>query len=147
MARRSRKKTRTRDAFAVPSPPRGLRSEISKSGRHVGYLGPLQDRRQFHPEGANRPLGVRRRPSRYLVAGRPSVRERQRVKRYRALVPAAVVVFGDPPARIEAAPELTMCERRRQRREVLHALRHSGKGGQKKPRWTQESHLSCRRRR
>ena len=36
-----------------------------------------------------------------------------------------------------------ICKKRQQRKQVIHALNHSGKGGQKKPKLTQERNISC----
>lgn len=44
---------------------------------------------------------------------------------------------------IESA--LTVCVKRQQRKEILHALGKSGQAGQKKPRFTAASLIKCRR--
>jgi hypothetical protein len=37
----------------------------------------------------------------------------------------------------------TICSKRKSRREVIHALNKSGQGGQKKARWSSNSHIKC----
>lgn len=44
----------------------------------------------------------------------------------------------------EALRTKETCRRRRARTEVLHAQRKTGRGGQRKPKWTQESRMRCR---
>lgn len=39
----------------------------------------------------------------------------------------------------------TTCQRRSKRTQVLHALRKTGKVGQKRPRWTDQSYQICKR--
>lgn len=39
--------------------------------------------------------------------------------------------------------EVLMCVRRRVRKEVLHALKKTGRGGQKSPRWNAWSQVHC----
>lgn len=39
--------------------------------------------------------------------------------------------------------KMTLCERRDERTEVLHALGHTGKTGQKSPVWTRKSRIKC----
>lgn len=44
------------------------------------------------------------------------------------------------------ANAVQICVERRQREEILHALKKTGKGGQKRPVFTLESYIHCRRR-
>lgn len=39
--------------------------------------------------------------------------------------------------------KLNICVKRQQRKEVIHALRHSGKSGQKRPNRNQHSNIHC----
>lgn len=55
--------------------------------------------------------------------------------------PAALAVGERLPGPID--PEL-VCARRTVREQVLHALGHSGKSGQKKPRYTNASKVRCK---
>lgn len=42
-----------------------------------------------------------------------------------------------------ARPIADECVRRHTRTEVIHALGHAGRGGQKSPRWTKKSRIKC----
>jgi hypothetical protein len=42
----------------------------------------------------------------------------------------------------EKKPKLH-CVRRKMRKEIMHALKKSGRGGQKRAKWTDESRLKC----
>jgi hypothetical protein len=46
--------------------------------------------------------------------------------------------------RAPAVGKEKVCENRHVRREVMHALGKSGKGGQKKPVWTEKSKIKCK---
>lgn len=38
---------------------------------------------------------------------------------------------------------MTLCEARQERTEIIHALGHAGKSGQKTPIWTKKSRIKC----
>ena len=67
------------------------------------------------------------------------------------------VVFGSPAETKRASkvhphiapvpvvrPEKTICSRRQERKEVIHAFNHSGKAGQKTPVRTPNSNIHCK---
>lgn len=147
MARRSRDRNRTRDVSNI-SRPDGLRFENKFRSRRNPVELELEDRRRFHPDGPERNLGARTSRARQLVSGPSTTRRKagvSRAVRFKSAPPAAV--FG-PPAKLEVRNprEVSLCVRRQQRKEVLHARRQTGRGGQRRPRWTALSHVGCRRR-
>lgn len=103
----------------------------------------LPDGRNFHPLGQFRPAAtIRGGIATVGLADRQPKRTRSgRIGRL--LLPGfsqtkAVRAFDAPKA-------VSVCIRRNQRKEVLHALRRAGKrGSQRKRRRTQWSHVSCR---
>lgn len=97
--------------------PEDLRPALSRSGRFAD----LVDRNvNLSPSDMRRAP----RPMRWPVVSRPAVRQ---PLTYRFKAPRKVVV----------------CVRRQQRREVLMAKGRGG-GGNRKPRWTERSHIYCR---
>lgn len=44
---------------------------------------------------------------------------------------------------LQAAPSAGVCVQRQSRKEVIHALGHAGKAGQKSPVWTKKSKVRC----
>lgn len=158
MGRRGNRKRRTRDANAIssrdallrfeqqlfsPAPTLSFnpRSEFSDSD-----VLDLDDRRRFHPEGDNRSVGSIPRSSRQLVSGAPSRGPGNHSRRVKTFSPSAEV-FSEPPSSVEydKPEDVTPCVRRKQRREVIFAENKAGRGGQKKPRWTKDSKVACRR--
>jgi len=79
-----------------------------------------EDRRRYHPEGRYRPPAAFLRSARALVAG-----------------PAHQIGFRAPN-------RVLLCIRRKQRREVLHALKRTGKGARSPRRRNYWSDVSCR---
>lgn len=55
--------------------------------------------------------------------------------------------FADPSNLVNGlkspVTRLQVCASRQMRKEVLHALGHAGRGGQKRPRWTAKSRIKC----
>jgi len=139
----------------------GSRSKRRRLGRDNSYItrdkrslplaylrvrGPLrlyEDRRRYDPEGRERSLrrfdGQRPRVS---IARNPKVRP-TRINHRRERLPG---VWSQLPAgvRFENPEQVLVCARRKIRREVLHALRKSGKRGQKRPRITWKSKVHCK---
>jgi len=109
-----------RDSFLIAKRPRLLRrvyrAPLSLSVRS------LEDRRLFHPERFRRPAASVLRTDR-------SVREVFRGKR-------AVMMFSVPK-------RVSICVRRKERREVLFA-KGKGGGGKRHPRRNYWSSVSCR---
>jgi len=92
----------------------------------------LNDLREWHPEETDRPpLHQSGRPARLTVSDPVGDRIRTRQTR-------AVVAFRNRPL-----DPVSICVRRSQRREVIHALRKAGRGGGKPPRRTWRSKIKC----
>lgn len=104
-----------------------------------------EDRRTFHPEGSFRPAASFNRPRhRLVVSGYPkrdSVVRSSRNYRFNKLSS-----LSGTPAHImfERPRKVVMCVRRQMRREVLHAYRKTGRGGQRRPRWNWYSRVRCK---
>lgn len=77
----------------------------------------LEDRRMFHPEDVPHPRGSLNRSSRLVVSVAPKARH----------------ISSGLPAHIKfnVPKEVALCVRRKQRRQVLFALRRTGKGARK----------------
>lgn len=109
-----------------------------------GSLTQYEDRRQWHPEGKYAPArSFNKTRHRLTVPNANHVRHRPAGK-----------TMGDIRSTIEGTPwqtafrepdKVLICARRQIRREVMHALKKSGRGGQKKPRYSEYSKISCRR--
>lgn len=124
---------------------RRSRSSNDRTGREVHTLTrtdvlPLsdlrfiEDRREFHPLGDDRPAGVFMfREARQVV---PS-RKRQVGKSVADLLPSGVQ-FNVPG-------EVALCVRRKRRREVMFAIRKHGRNGGRRYRRTRHSEVSCSR--
>lgn len=85
----------------------------------------LEDRRRFHPLGVFAPPAAKNRPSRRIVASRHP--------------------FGRHVLKFNVPRNVYLCARRKIRKEVLHALRLTGKGSaQKKRRRNEYSDISCK---
>lgn len=99
----------------------------------------FEDRREWHPDGPNRPArrfsGTRRPLT--LVDRKPLNPDRFAYLRQFPSQTKALVAFENPS-------DVLVCVRRQQRREVIHATRKAGKVGQKKPRRNALSKISCR---
>lgn len=118
--RRDTSRQARRDNNSIPN--RRLIEPISFDFiRSLSSLAPIEDRRTFHPEQAFRPARSFSRANHVLVA-RP---DRTRSGQVRLSVPVGVG-FGDPR-------RVIICVRRRQRREVLHALGKTGRGKARRP--------------
>lgn len=111
-----------------------------------GSLREYEDRRQWHPEGSQRPArGFFNPRHRLTVIDRvhaPRTAERVDASRsFPSLISQtrATVAFADPSRTL-------ICVRRSVRREVLHALRKTGRGsgGSRTDRWTEYSSVRCR---
>lgn len=132
MSRRSRNRSR----------PRDVGTPITSSLRVVPYSPTLtfrpprqllrlyEDRRTWHPE-AIRPAKSFQGPTRLTI--KPAVPLKGRRL---ALYPPAGISFAAPR-------RVLVCVRRHIRREVLHALRKTGRSGQKPPRQTLWSSVHC----
>lgn len=94
----------------------------------------IEDRRTYHPDGPQR--SPRSTISTYRLTvpnyGPPPIRSRTPVT---DVIPAGVA--------FERPNEVLVCVRRKRRKEVLHALNKTGRGGQKSPRRTPFSDIHC----
>lgn len=89
----------------------------------------IEDRRQFHPLEFFR-------PARTVYGGPSSVTVKQPARKFSRMLP-----FG---LSFEAPKKTVICVRRKQRKEVLHALKKVGRGrggGRKRRNWY--SSISC----
>lgn len=133
MARRGRRSER--DTNDIASPLLERRNALTSvedtlrafEGLDVG-LDPLidiEDRRRWHPLMEHRPAQSLFRSDRMFTDSR--------------------VVFNDRrPERAFARPAgVAVCIRRKTRREVLHALRKTGRGGSKRRRFNRNSFVKC----
>lgn len=99
----------------------------------------FEDRRLFNPEGIYAPARSFSKPRHKLVLSvvdrfRGASKVARRRLDFRLLSPLS----------FEAPKKVLICVRRKQRKEVLHALRKAGKFGQRRPRRSYYSDISCR---
>lgn len=143
-------KSRRRDTTDIANqglPVSSYRPTLSPSPTRLGFspLRVFEDRRTWHPEGSIRPAGAFSTPRhRLTVVDRvPSPRRAYDVARSRSFPTLwsgtkATVAFANPS-------RILICVRRSQRREVLHALNRTGRGGYNyKPRWSEYSSVRCK---
>lgn len=136
MARRRRRKEPDRrdttwiaNEFSLPRPSRPLVVALPDTGPLIEF----EDRRRWHPEMDEfRPAVVVPMSSAGLVV--PTSRRRQ--LRARQAVPRGLS-FRTPKA-------VVICVRRKRRKEVMFASGRAGKRGQRKPRRSEWSSISCR---
>lgn len=139
MARRSRRSSQQRDASPITSPDLGLlvtpRPWVPLPSLPSAPDLELEDRRRFSfesPQVAIRSPGVRSR-IRMAPVGRPAGKTRQRASN---AIPREMPTFGSPG-------QVMVCVRRKSRREVLFALRRTGKGGRARRRRSEFSNVRC----
>jgi len=137
MARRRRSNT-ARRVVSTPTLTRRLSGPVRRS-RPAIKLSPLQaieDRRQYHPEGPARPARSWS-SARHRLVVTPQRRESVLADTYTPTVPVGVS--------FEAPRRVAICVRRKQRREVLHALMKTGRGSRhhRKPRKSYYSEVNC----
>lgn len=95
----------------------------------------VEDRRRWSPSRS-----PKSRSGGYLIKALPNVNiPNQTGSVYKTFEPSARIGFDRPQS-------MSICERRKRRREVMFARRKNGRGGQRKPRWSEYSYLSCKRR-
>lgn len=77
---------------------------------------------------------------------RPAPARPARTPRRNKIQPVtAVKAVARSAAQTQPVTSSLICVNRKQREEVMHALGHAGRGGQKTPRWTQKSLFFCKR--
>lgn len=130
---RKRHKNRTQRDVTTPSLTQLLHPTVKPSR---SYLQEIEDRREFHPERADR--------SALSLFGRPHRLAVHKVEHR----PARPVLSkrSSPPHRIQFVDprQVVVCVRRQQRKEVLHALGRTGRGARAPRRRTWRSDISCR---
>lgn len=133
--RRRRKKDRSERGATATSNQRLLEPSISITPSR-SYLQEIEDRREFHPERADRPaLSLFGRPHR-LTEHKVVHRRARPVLLKRSSMPPQPIGFVNPQ-------QVVVCVRRKQRKEVLFALGKTGRGARRKPRRTWRSEISC----
>jgi len=104
----------------------------------LSSLRAIEDRREFHPEGEFRPARGFLYPRHRLVVKVPLRGVESRVPdTYTPVVPLGVS--------FKAPRQVAICVRRKQRREVLHAMGQTGRGSRfhRAPRRNVYSEISC----
>lgn len=127
-------RTRTHPAFA-PSRPVDL-VDLARRLQSPSYY--PQSQRLWRPNAPARTPPTRQPP-------------RQERRRLRSTSPLSTGVWHEVGAPVSRPPsedrpeETVVCVRRSQRREVLHALRKTGKAGQKSPKYNRQSKIHCKK--
>lgn len=133
-------KRRRRSREYAPSISNAPRSALRESLlRRNAYpsLRLLEDRRLFTPEIFPIVKAIKRSQARMEVNARKADAARPFAARH--LTAPANLRFADPRG-------VAICIRRHQRREVLHALKRTGRGSSRKlGRWNEHSHVSCKK--
>lgn len=131
MARRNRRSSKT-----SRSNPYLKRDDIYITNlRLLSNLRPIEDRRLFHPQGVHRPARSFTNPRHRLR----SVRVKKNPKKVQNTAYPSFHIGFEAPKRV------LVCVRRKQRREVIHALGYSGRGvGRKRrSRRSEYSSINC----
>lgn len=99
-----------------------------------------EDRRTFNPEGDLAPARSFNQSRHRLIYpnSQPNVNKNRTPSNTRTIkYPSASIAFDNPD-------KVLICARRKIRKEVLHALKKSGKTGQRRPRYNYYSKISCK---
>lgn len=129
---RARRDTRSIANRRLPSPVSSPRSIIYPAQTDlIDYLRETEDRRTYHPEGPSRPAR-----SRFQSFHRLQTPSHDPLSNpWDSGIPTGVA-FQSPE-------KVLVCVRRKQRKEVLHAIKKAGKRGQKAPRRSAYSDIIC----
>jgi len=122
VAHRQHKKHRQRGHFTTAT-PRVLPTKLINIKQVYENAEPLQDRRRFDPTYLTRPL------TRSSTLARLDNRRLRELSQY--------------PFRILVPDKVRVCIRRKTRREVLHALKRTGKGAGSRRRYSSQSYYHC----
>lgn len=147
MAKRKSKQTHTaqRDDTDIATDTEVLRNFITKPKAYAPLVSPPLhlpsfDARRFHPDPINRPISQPRAASRLKL---PSARAvsvggpfRTAVGNRRISSLPAQVAFSQPK-------QVSVCIRRKARREVIFAKKHAGKGARARRARNQWSDVKC----
>ena len=116
--------------------------------RPRNLLRELEDRRTWHPEGPRRPArGFKSSRHRLALTQQTTRRSPSAKGRGMAALPSfQPKLYGSPLTKIGFVEpqQVAICVRRKQREEVLHALKKTGKSGQKRPKRSYYSSISCK---
>lgn len=135
---RSSRSTARRDTFDIANQrlPRRNYEPTSTRFRKLRSLIDVEDRRQYHPDRSFRAArDIRGSPSVSLKA--PSVQKGTTVSKRGVQRNTFSFTFGQPE-------QVATCVRRQTRKEVINALRKSGKRGQRAPRYNWRSKVRCK---
>lgn len=105
----------------------------------------IEDRRTFHPDPIRPALNVRSQVHRLVapkVGARSARKSPSRKSSFSYSKPQAI--FNRKAVMFQEPKKVLVCVRRKQRAEVLHATKRTGKGGQRKPRYNRFSDVRCR---
>lgn len=130
MSKKSKSKIRTR--VFKPNTTRSVRSGISKTNLRV-----YEDRRLWHPE---------RLPDAKSFS---QTRHRLRMPRvsnkvFSPTLTPKLITFPTSRIAFSSPRRILICVRRGIRKQVLHALKKTGKRGQRRPRFNAFSRISCK---
>lgn len=106
------------------------------------YLSQFEDRRKWHPEGAYAPAKSFNRSKHTLIEIGTSKRtsgSRNRSSRYNISPTSFVSKIG-----FQYPKKVLICVRRKMRKQVLHALKKTGKKGQRRPKFNWYSKIRCK---
>lgn len=132
--RRNRRDAHPISTRSVPVP---TSIQFVPSSPNSTYLRTIEDRRTWTPTTV-RSAASFNTPTHRLVTGGPNVNRNKKSSR--------PTLFETLPTKIgfENPDSVLVCVRRSIRKQVLHALRKTGKKGQKTPRFNVFSKISCR---
>lgn len=140
MSRRRRRDRRETFDFSNRRLPVSSNYSVTQFYNYRTPLTLFEDRRQWHPEGIYAPARSFSQTRHRLVPviGRSPIKQRPGRAWYPGFQGREVIAFR--------APQKTLiCVRRKIRKEVLHAFRKTGRGGQRSPKFNHYSSISCRR--
>lgn len=133
MAKKTKRNSSNKRRVALANANRRLPFE-TMSPRSMSSIALSSDRRFFHPQGLLSPAYALSRSSRILEVPRA----KPRPNRFRKLSVSPHIAAFHAPERV------LVCVRRSIRKEVIHALGHSGRSGQRPPRRSEFSSISCK---
>lgn len=153
-SRMAKSNRRRRDNNTIANrrlPPTNYKLSRDDARRQLSFdffrdMRPIEDRRTWHPEGPARPARSFRQARHRLVWTNPVRKSLPNfssdpVNVFRSLWRSVPYAIG-----FENPDSVLVCARRRIREQVLHAFRKTGRRGQKKPRFSFYSKISCKRR-
>ena len=109
---------------------------FSSSPRSMSQLSLIEDRRVYNPLGSLSPARSISRNTHALVVPNDRVSPSRSRSNRSFLSPPSFVGF-------QAPKKVLVCVRRQRRKEVLHALKKTGRVGQRRPRFSDYSSIKC----